>query len=400
MNPIELVKTALGAMAQNKIRASLTILGIAIGVAAVIAVIAVGKGAEQDVQEQIERYTAYHLQVSGFWDRETHRWYPIKVQDLEAIRREVDRIELVIPLMWVGGTSARYRHERERVGVQATTPDIFKVRGYDFAQGVPFSNADDFLMKRVVVLGGGIASRLFGDVPDRVGRAIQLGSHAFNVVGVLEENPDDRWWGGPDDMIVVPLQTGRAVFGGRYIADVYLKATNPEYVEAVAMDVERTLRRSRQIQPGEQNTFRMRNTLDMAQIRESASKTFSDLLQSIAAISLIVGGLGIVNIMLVSVTERTSEIGIRKAIGARRSTILAQFLTEAVLLCLIGGIVGVGGGISISEVLVEKFGWKVIVSPDSIVLGVAVAAGVGVIAGMWPAWRAARMDPVVALSHE
>ena len=166
------------------------------------------------------------------------------------------------------------------------------------------------------------------------------------------------------------------------------------------MDVERTLRRSRQIQPGEQNTFRMRNTLDMAQIKESASKTFSDLLQSIAAISLIVGGLGIVNIMLVSVTERTSEIGIRKAIGARRSTILAQFLTEAVLLCLIGGIVGVGGGIGISEVLVEKFGWKVIVSPDSIVLGVAVAAGVGVIAGMWPAWRAARMDPVVALSHE
>ncbi len=394
MSLFEVIRTSFGAIVQNRFRALLTMLGVAIGVAAVIAVMAVGRGAEDAVQKQIERLAAAHLSVAGFWDSKERRYYPITKEDVEAIQTELTAVEYVAPLAWMAA-DVWYRGRSLNGELTAVSSKIFDMYNLRPAEGRLYDERDEAYERRVAVVGSAVATRLAAQTRRIIGEPIRVGNLTYEVIGVLEEtgNPDIPGLWRCDERIFVPT-------ANRNVSAIYIRAESSADVELMAMQTERILRHSKRLNPGEPNRFRIVNLFDLGRIQESASQTFSELLTAIATISLIVGGLGIVNIMLVSVTERTREIGIRKALGARQINILMQFLAEAVILCMVGGLVGIGVGYLFAETVVKGAGWAVIVTPDSIVLGVAVAVVVGIIGGVWPAIRAARMDPVEALRYE
>jgi putative ABC transport system permease protein len=288
-----------------------------------------------------------------------------------------------------------YRGRSLNGELTAVSSKIFDMYNLRPAEGRLYDERDEEYERNVVVVASAVATRLAAQTRRIIGEPIRVGNLTYEVIGVLEEtgNPDIPGLWRCDERIFVPTVN-------RNVSAIYIRAESSADVELMAMQTERILRHSKRLNPGEPNRFRIVNLFDLGRIQESASQTFSELLTAIATISLIVGGLGIVNIMLVSVTERTREIGIRKALGARQINILMQFLAEAVILCMVGGLVGIGVGYLFAETVVKGAGWAVIVTPDSIVLGVVVAVVVGVIGGVWPAIRAARMDPVEALRYE
>src|SRR3954465_868925 len=398
----EIVRVALSALRANKLRSLLTMLGIVIGVAAVIAVVALGTGAQSAVKERISslgttRLTPMPGQQRGMgvtFDQSMK----LTMDDAKAIEDRSTNITAVQPEM-TSRLQVQYLNQNTNTSVVGTTSNYLEVRKYQLQAGRMFSRSEDEGRQRVAVLGPTVLETLGINSPDAIiGEAVRIRGIQFTVVGVLKSKGQATPFGNPDDQVLVPITTGRfRLFGSDRLRSVSVLAQSEDKIPDAMADVQRVLRREHRLTQNKPDDFMIRSQADFLNTLGETTQVFPYLLSGIAAVSLLVGGIGIMNIMLVSVTERTREIGIRKALGATRANILLQFLIEAVVLCLAGGAVGVGLGAAGSMVLRQSFGWNTAVNPSSIAMAFGFAAGVGILFGVWPARRAAVLDPIAAL---
>ena len=398
---------ALEALATNKTRSVLTMLGIVIGVAAVIAMVALGRGAQRSVNERIAALgttlvTVIPGQVRGAGgvasaaDRT-----PLTFDDARALEERSQTLAAVQPEM-SRQLQIQYRNTNANTNITGTTANYLEVRRFTLAAGRMFTTAEDAAKRRVAVVGAQAFQNLgLKDAQSLVGEPLRLAGVQFEVVGVLESKGQGAGFGNPDDQVLIPLETAHyRVLGGDRLRTINVLAASEDEVPVAMAEVQRLLRQQHRLRPGQPDDFDLRNQSDFLATLGQTTQVFTLLLAGIAAVSLIVGGIGIMNIMLVSVTERTREIGLRKALGATEGNILLQFLIEAVVLCMLGGVIGVavGGGGAIG--LREMFHWQTAVSADSVLLAFGFAAVVGIGFGVWPARRAASLDPILALRYE
>ncbi len=397
----ETIRVAMSALTANKGRALLTMLGIIIGVAAVIAMMAIGEGASKSVQDRITSLGVNLLYVRPLYSR--HRavassFVPLTSDDASALSNEMTLADAIVPEM-SRSFQVKYRNRNTTANVIATEPDYFPVRRFELVHGRFFTQAEVEGRRRVAVLGADAVEGLGGG-PSMVGEQIRIQGHAFEVVGVLEgKGAQGRH--NPDNAAIIPLKTGQhRLMGTDRLGSITVQVASQDKMNAAASEIERVLRRRHKLGPNTDNDFQVRNQLDIMETFAETSRTFTFLLAGIAAVSLVVGGIGIMNIMLVSVTERTREIGVRMAIGAQRRVILLQFVLESVMLCIVGGALGILLGVGIASALATTGGWSVIVSTDSIALAVGFSVGIGLFFGIYPASRAAKLDPIEALRYE
>ena len=400
----EILAVALGAIRANKLRSFLTMLGIVIGVAAVITMVALGSGAQKAVQDQIQALGTNLLSVfpgqQMFGGIAMDNRVNMKVDDALALMREGRTFANVVPEL-SRNLQVKYGNKNGNIRIIGTTSNYVKVNNYKVEYGRVFSNGEDDSRKRVAVLGSGVPTIFNANPAAMISTELDIGGISYEVVGVLASKGASGGFMNQDEQILIPLQTARyRAFGTDRINSVTIQVAEPDSVNIAMLEIERILRREHAIPPGQDNDFQIRNRAEFLSAFQQTTQTFTFLLAGIAAVSLIVGGIGIMNIMLVSVTERTREIGVRKALGATRGNILLQFLIEAVVLCVLGGAIGVllGGGGAIA--LSRLFRWNTLVSPSAIVVAFVFSAAVGIIFGLWPARRAAKLDPVDALRYE
>src|SRR6476469_5273259 len=344
----ETVAVALQSIRANMLRSVLTMLGIIIGVGAVITMVALGSGAQKAVQDRIAALGANVLtvtagQASQGGIRITDRTI-LSTDDYDALRRDAHLLKAVVPEMQQS-LQVKYGNQNSNVNVVGTTSDYVTVRNYTVPFGRMFTPGEDAARQRYAVLGASVPRMLGGNPAAMIHQTMLIRGIPFEIIGVLSEKGSAGGFGNPDEQILIPLETARyRVFGSNRIRAFSVEVTDGVPIEQGMVDLERVLRRQHKIRPGGENDFTIRNQQDVLSTQEQATQVFTSLLASIAAVSLLVGGIGIMNIMLVSVTERTREIGIRKALGATKLNILLQFLIEAVVLCVLGGLVGVGLG--------------------------------------------------------
>ncbi|MGH9523200.1 MAG: ABC transporter permease [Terriglobales bacterium] len=399
------LKIALRALARNKMRSILTMLGIIIGVGAVIAMVGVGQGAQQAVQQQIASMGSNLLMVqSGSVNRGglMMGWGQTKSlteDDAKAIAREVPSVAAVAGS---SGSSAQvvYENQNWATRITGTEPSYFNIRSWQFSAGASFTDQDVQQAANVAVIGETVRQNLFG-ATDPVGQTIRIGNLPFQVVGVLAAKGQSGMGQDQDDTIVVPLTTMQKKINGQtWISNIMVSAVSQQASYAAQQQISSLLRDRHRIRPGQDDDFMVRNLADMAQLADSSAQVMTMLLASIAGVSLIVGGIGIMNIMLVSVTERTREIGIRIAIGATEGDVQTQFLSESVVLSLLGGAIGILFGVGASVIITKTLGWNVLISPAAILTAVFFSMAVGVFFGFYPARKAARLDPIEALRFE
>jgi putative ABC transport system permease protein len=403
----EIIKVALGALRANKLRSLLTMLGIVIGVGAVIAMIALGNGAQQQVNDRIKALGTTLLTVQpgqqrmgGGFASEADR-APLTMKDALALEERSRYIAQVQPQM-SRNYQVQFRNKNTNVRVLGTSANFLEVRNYKMAYGEMFTPSEDANKQRIAVLGPAVLENLEVENPEAIiGEPIRIRGIQFTVIGVLASKGSGTGFGNPDEQVLIPLQTARyRIFGNDRLQEIGVLAPNEETIPLTMADIQRILRREHKLRANRPDNFQIRNQSDFLTNLAETTQVFTLLLAGIAAVSLIVGGIGIMNIMLVSVTERTREIGVRKALGATRSNVLFQFLIEAVVLCLLGGAIGVAAGAGSAEFLNRTFNWTTQVAPESIGLAFGFSAAVGLIFGVWPARRAAKMDPVIALRYE
>jgi putative ABC transport system permease protein len=399
----ETIKVALTALRANKMRSFLTMLGIIIGVGAVITVVAMGEGAQRAVKEQIESLGTNQLSISaGFRMRHgvgSEGGALVTMDDYEALRSDASYLSAVVPEL---STQLQIERLNSNVNSQVvgTVPEFADVRNLKVEYGRFLSQADIVARKTVAVVGAELPVRLGTTAVQLVGQTIRIRAIPFEVVGVLSQSGEQGWY-SVDNRLLIPLSTARyRISGSDRLNSMTVQVSSPELMDAALVDIERIIRREHQLRPGDDNDFAIRNRADLMSTFEETTKTFSVLLAGIALVSLIVGGIGIMNIMLVSVTERTREIGVRKAMGATRGNILYQFLVEALTLCLIGGLFGLAMGTGTAVMLSRFANWNTAVAPAALILAVGFSAAVGLFFGIYPARRAAALDPIVALRYE
>ncbi|AGP38111.1 hypothetical protein BE04_06745 [Sorangium cellulosum] len=396
----ETAKSAWRSLASNRLRTLLTMLGMIIGTAAVVAVLGIGEGARSSVEGRIRSLGANLLMVRpGSASASGVRSGTVKTlteADAEALKA-LDGVAAVAPER-SGSAQLRYMASNLNASVTGITAAYLEVRSLSVASGVGFSELDEQQRARVVIVGANVARQLYpGGSP--LGTRLQINGSAFRVVGVLAEKGSGM--GSPDDGVFVPLSTHRSVlFGQDHLSTISLQLASEERSEVVIAQLEQLLRLRHRLRADQPSDFEVRSQAEMLATMGQITGTFTTLLGSVAAVSLIVGGIGIMNIMLVSVRERTREIGVRMAVGARRKDILRQFLVEAVVVSLAGGVAGVGLGYG-AAVLLSRFGeWATIVPPYAVGLALGVSILIGITFGVGPARRAARLDPVEALRFE
>ncbi len=400
-------RIALRALARNKMRSALTMLGIVIGVSAVIAMVAVGEGAENQVQAQISSFGTNTVMISagsparrpggvrqGFWSVKT-----LVTEDMEAMEREVPLIRQCAP----GTMSSQqivFRNQNWFTRVMGTTGNYFTVRDWPLLRGAMFGEVEVRSAQNVAVLGKTVADMLFvGE--DALGQTIRIKDQPFQVVGVLAPKGQSAMGDDQDDRVFIPFTTLQKKLSGQdWLQFVSCTAVTREASVAAVPQIERLLRERHRIRQGDEDDFSVRTQSEVADLAEQTSRVMTLLLGSIASISLLVGGIGIMNIMLVSVTERTREIGIRMAVGATESDIQRQFLVEAVTLSLLGGTVGIALGAGASGLISGFLGWPVAVSVEAVIAAALFSAAVGIFFGYYPARTAARLDPIEALRYE
>jgi len=398
----EIVRIALESIRANFMRATLTMLGVIIGVAAVITMVALGSGAQKAIDQQLQALGANLLTINtGMWFMRgvSRQQNTLTIDDAELLGREAVHLTAVVPEMSIRD-QVKSGNRNLNVSITGTTPNFADVQGFTLAAGRMFGGADDAARRRVVVVGAEVPGMLDTDAAMLIGQTLQVRSVPFQVVGVFEakgavgmSNPDDDIW--------IPLQTARyRLTGTDALQSISVEVAPNSTIEQAMVDIERILRRAHGILPGRDNDFAIFDRKTFFNARAQATEIFSYLLASIAGVSLVVGGIGIMNIMLVTVTERTREIGIRKAMGARRTTILLQFLVESVTLCALGGVLGIALGAGLSMLLAKFAGWQTYVTAGSVLLSFGFAAAVGLLFGLMPALRAARLDPIEALRYE
>jgi putative ABC transport system permease protein len=400
-----ILRIALRALARNKMRSILTMLGIVIGVAAVIAMVGVGQGAQQKVQDQIASMGTNLIYVSaGSVNRGgTHlgagATKTLIYDDMKAIEREVPTTSMAAP---GAGSSAQvvYENQNWSTRINGTEPQYFTIRDWPLASGSPFTDDDVSHAANVAVLGETVRQNLFGNA-DPVGQTIRIGALPFQVVGALTAKGQSGMGADQDDGVYVPITTlQKKITGQDWLQYIMVSAVSQPASYAAQDQITSLLRDRHRIHPGEDDDFQVRNLADVAELADQQSQVMTLLLASIAGVSLIVGGIGIMNIMLVSVTERTREIGIRVAIGATEQDVQWQFLSESVVLSLLGGAAGILVGVGASLVITKLLGWAILISPMAIVAAVIFSMAVGVFFGYYPARKAARLDPIEALRFE
>jgi putative ABC transport system permease protein len=324
----------------------------------------------------------------------------LTLDDALALARDARHVSAVVPELQ-RNIQVERGNRNFNVTVLGTTPSYIDVRGFALANGRMFTAGEDDAQRRVAVLGAAVPAMFDVNPAAMIGQEIAIAGVAFEIVGVMAEKGGQGSWANPDEQVVIPLQTARyRVFGTDRLRTMSVQAENIENIHLAMLEIERVLRREHKIRPGEDNDFQIRRQADLLATFQETTQTFTFLLAGIAAVSLLVGGIGIMNIMLVSVTERTQEIGIRKALGAKRSAILLQFLFEALALCFTGGIIGIAVGWIGAVVLASVANWNTMVSPAAILLAFGFSAVVGLFFGIWPARRAASLDPIQALRYE
>ncbi|HEX5435722.1 MAG TPA: ABC transporter permease [Gemmatimonadaceae bacterium] len=403
----EIVRVALSALRANKLRSVLTMLGIVIGVAAVIAVVALGRGAQNAVKERIASLGTTLLTVrparvfrGGVSSSQyrAHLW----VDDGTALQTKGTIFAAVEPEM-TRQLQVQFRDQNTATQIIGTTPNYLDVRKYTIAQGKMFTQGDDDGRKRVAVIGATVASDLAPQEPPAylLGQSIRIRGIEFTVIGITAPKGGASSFNDPDDQVLIPLQTAQfRVFDEKHLNSISVLAQSEKMIPATMTEIERILRREHRLLPGQDDDFQIRDQADFLNTFAQTTQVFSVLLIGIATVSLLVGGIGIMNIMLVSVTERTREVGIRKALGATRSNIMLQFLIEAIVLCLVGGVIGMLLGAGGAYLLRTAGNFNTAIGVPSIVLAFFFSALVGVVFGVWPARRAARLDPIESLRYE
>jgi len=401
----EIIRVALGALRANKLRSLLTMLGIVIGVAAVIAVVALGTGAQSAVKDRISSLGTTLLTVIPGQQRgmgvSFDQSMKLTMDDAAALEERATNLSAVQPEM-TSRLQVQYLNQNTNTSIVGTTANYLEVRKYELQAGRMFSRAEDEGRQRVAVLGPTVLEALGINSPDAIlGEAVRIRGIQFTVVGVLKSKGQSSPFGNPDDQVLVPITTGRfRLFGSDRLRSISVLAQSEEKIPDAMADVQRVLRREHRLVQGRPDDFMIRSQADFLNTLGETTQVFTYLLSGIAAVSLLVGGIGIMNIMLVSVTERTREIGIRKALGATRANILLQFLIEAVVLCLLGGLIGALVGSGGATAMSKFFQWNTIISGGAIAAAFVFSAVVGVVFGVWPARRAAGLDPIVALRYE
>ncbi len=409
MNPLSTIRIAGVALMRNKLRSFLTALGIIIGVAAVIAMMAIGEGAKQLIAAQFTAMGANLIIVmpgssntggarGGAGTASSLTW-----DDLKAIQSQVPTVLAAAPMLRMG-TSVVAEEQNWVAAVVGTTPEYFVIRNWPIAKGAALTDSDVESGTKVAVLGQTVVEKLYGPNADPVGQTIRIKGIPFEIVGVAAPKGQSANGQDYDDVVMLPVSTFQTKLQGGlrgYIAGtIMITASSSDTVTRTVNDVSGLLRDRHHLRPGEGDDFQIRNLAEMASAQQEGTETLSTLLASVAAVSLFVGGIGIMNIMLVSVTERTREIGVRMAVGAKPRNILAQFLVEALALSIAGGLLGVGLGIYVAERVATQFGWPILFRPDIIVVSVGVSAIVGVFFGLYPASKASSLDPIEALRTE
>ncbi|MGI9076639.1 MAG: ABC transporter permease [Gemmatimonadaceae bacterium] len=402
----EILSVALGALRVNKLRSFLTMLGVVIGVAAVIAMVALGKGAERSVQERISALGTTLLSVmpgqafgaGGIRVDERSR---MTLSDARALEERATLLTAIQPEMQ-RQLQVQYLARNANTSIAGVTANYPEVRKFTLRAGRMFTSGEDQTRKRVAVLGALVLENLGFENPEGIiGEHIRIRGIQFEVIGVLESKGQGSGFFNPDDQVLIPIQTARfRAFGTDRLRSVNVLAKSEEQIPEAMAEIQKILRREHRLRPGRNDDFQIRNQSDFLNTFGETAAVFTRLLLGIATVSLLVGGIGIMNIMLVSVTERTREIGIRKALGATRFHVLLQFLIEAVVLSLLGGLIGIALGVGTAHFLDWKFQWNTDVQTSSILLSFFFAAVIGVLFGVWPARRAAVMDPIVALRYE
>jgi putative ABC transport system permease protein len=404
------VRIALRALRVNKLRSALTMLGIIIGVGAVIAMVAVGSGAAQRISDQIASIGSNLIIVlpgsatSGGIRMGHGSTLTLTEDDVKAIAAEVPGVVSVGGSMR-GTAQIVFGNQNWSTVVQGTTPDYLEIRDWEMADGKFFSQEDMDGATKVVILGQTVKENLFGD-GEAIGQIIRIKKVPFTVIGLLTRKGQSTWGQDQDDVVIIPLTTAKKrVLGvsqasARFVGVIHVKVRSPELMQDVEQQVTDLLRQRHRLQPYQENDFQVRNLAETFAAQEESSRTMTLLLGAIASVSLVVGGIGIMNIMLVSVTERTREIGLRMAVGARSRDILGQFLIEAVTLALVGGILGILLGVGGSTLIATLANWSTLITPSSILMAFGSAALIGIFFGYYPARKAALLDPIEALRYE
>jgi putative ABC transport system permease protein len=402
----EIISVALGALRANKLRSLLTMLGIVIGVGAVIAVVALGTGAQQAVKDRIAALGTTLLTVNpgqqrGMGVAIAGGQQRLTIDDANAVDERATTLLAVQPEMR-SQQQVVYGNKNANTQIIGTTPNYLEVRKYTLKVGKMFTAADNEGRQRVAVLGSAVVDNLGVTTPEAlIGETVRIRGTQFQIIGVLASKGQANAFQNPDDQVLVPIQTARVrVNGSDRLQSISALAETEEKIPDAMADIQRILRRQHRIRQGAPDDFQIRNQSDILTTTQETTQVMTYLLSGIAAVSLLVGGIGIMNIMLVSVTERTREIGIRKALGATRWNILLQFLIEAVVLCILGGVIGIALGAGGAVVMSQVAGWTTRVSSTAIVMAFAFSAFVGVAFGVWPARRAAVLDPIIALRYE
>jgi putative ABC transport system permease protein len=399
----EILWVALDAIVANKLRSLLTMLGVVIGIAAVIAMVALGEGAQRSVESRLKTLGANVLTVrpgQSFAGGVGRGQALLSVDDAEALRAAPEDILAVAPEMETR-TQIEHGASNANLSVVGTWPTYFSINNYQIAAGRLFTDSEDRGRRRIAVLGALVGGQLGGISAEAlVGQTIRIGGVPFEVIGVLAEK-GSQGFSNPDESIYVPLATAQfRIMGGDRVRSIGVQAVSQDKMDAAMVEINQILRREHRLRPGQEADFNIRDQASLLSTVQETTQTFTLLLAGIAAISLVVGGIGIMNIMLVSVTERTREIGLRKALGARPSDILLQFLIESLVLCLVGGGIGLLLGVGGSYALQKLAGWNTAVAPESVLLAFAFSGGVGVFFGIWPARRAASLTPIESLRYE
>jgi putative ABC transport system permease protein len=400
----ETFSVALSSIRSNALRSILTMLGIIIGVGAVITMVALGTGAQKAVEERIAALGANVFTVFAGQGRSgaimiTDRTV-LSTDDYDALVRDATLLKAVVPEAQ-SAQQVVFGNQNRNLQIIGTTANYTDVRNYTVPYGRMFTNGDDAARQRYAVLGSAVPEMFGGNPAAMIHQTILIRGIPFEILGVLSTKGASGGFQNPDEQIIIPLQTAQyRVFGSKRLRSMSIQVEDGVPIEQGMVDLERVLRREHHIRPGGDNDFTIRNQQDILQTQQQATQVFTTLLASIAAVSLVVGGIGIMNIMLVSVTERTREIGVRKALGATRSNILLQFMIEALTLCILGGAIGVLLGIGTTVVLARVMQWNTLISPMAVVVAFGFSALVGLFFGIWPARRAAKLDPIVALRYE
>ncbi len=400
-----LIKVAFKSIVKNKMRTLLTMLGIIIGVAAVIVMVAIGKGAEKRIQDQIASMGTNLLTIfPGSMQSRGVRMGPdsgvqLTLDDVERLKREATLVQAVSPMVRSGaqliGGSGNWNSS-----VWGVSEQYLEIRDWSLSSGEFFSSADVRAQNKVCVVGQTIVKNLFaGDDP--VGQQLRVRNVPFRIIGVLKERGQSSFGQDQDDLIIAPYSTVLTRLSGQvHVNQILVRAVSLEQMESAQAEVTAIMRDAHRIPEGGDDDFTVRNQTDIAATAQETSSVLTMLLASIASISLLVGGIGIMNIMLVSVTERTHEIGIRMAIGARGHDILVQFLIEAVVLSLSGGLIGVLIGFLATWIVNMATDWVTVISPTNVLLSFGFAGAVGIFFGYYPARKAAALNPIEALRYE